>query len=157
MIQRIQTVFLAIATVLLVLPVVFPGGLVLASIEADAGSYVLFAEKMILKGDSFETLAMPYGLIGAVMVGIFISIYSIMQYKNRKFQIKLVQLAILVQLVFGALIFFYADKMAKVAQSGEVAYSPAIGIVLANVVLYFLALRGIKKDDALVRSANRLR
>ena len=157
MIQRIQTVFLSIATVLLVLLVVFPGGLVLASIEADVESYVLFAEKMILKGDSLETLAMPYGLIGAVMVGIFISIYSIMQYKNRKFQIKLVQLAILVQLVLGALIFFYADKMAEVAQRGEVAYSPAIGIVLVNVVLYFLALRGIKKDDALVRSADRLR
>ncbi|MFT4545550.1 MAG: hypothetical protein ACI9UR_000900 [Bacteroidia bacterium] len=157
MIQRIQTVYLAITAMLLVLPVVFPGGLVLASIEADAGSYFLFAEKMILKGDSLETLAMPYGLIGAVMVGIFISIYSIMQYKNRKFQIKLVQLAILVQLVFGALIFFYADKMAEVAQNGEVAYSPVIGFVLVNVVLYFLALRGIKKDDALVRSADRLR
>lgn len=157
MIQRIQTVYLALAAILLILPVVFPGGLALATLEADAGTYLLFAEKMILKGDAPSTFAMPYGLIGAVMVGIFLSIYSIMQYKNRKFQIKLVQAAIFVQLVFGALIFYYADVMAGIGQNGEVAYSPFIAIVLVNVVLYFLAMRGIKKDDALVRSADRLR
>ncbi|MCF8459253.1 MAG: DUF4293 domain-containing protein [Flavobacteriales bacterium] len=39
----------------------------------------------------------------------------------------------------------------------SVAYSPSLVILLVNVVLYFLAVRRIKKDDALVRSADRLR
>ncbi|MGB0368300.1 MAG: DUF4293 domain-containing protein [Flavobacteriales bacterium] len=154
MIQRIQTVFLALTAVLFILPVVFPGGLALASIDGSTSSLILFTEKMVQDG---ATVEMPYGLIGSLMVGLFLSIYAIMQYKNRKFQIKLVQAAIFVQLIFGALIFFYADRMAGIADGGELAYKPTIAIVLVNVVLYFLAMRGIKKDDALVRSADRLR
>ncbi len=91
------------------------------------------------------------------MVSIFLSVYGIMQYRNRKFQMKLVQAAILVQVVFGVLVFFYADNMAELAADSSVAYSPVLAVLLVNIVLYMLALRGIKKDDELVRSADRLR
>ena len=80
-----------------------------------------------------------------------------MQYKNRKFQVKLVQAALLVQLAVGGLVFYYADLMVGMAESNSATYSPVLAVLLVNVVLYFLAIRGIKKDDALVRSADRLR
>lgn len=130
----------------------------LASMETEAGTYMLLAEKMIFQAPGeLNILETPYGLIGALMVSIFLSVYGIMQYKNRKFQMKLVQAAILVQVVFGVLIFFYADGMADLAEDGSVSYSPVLAVLLVNIVLYMLALRGIKKDDELVRSADRLR
>ncbi len=129
----------------------------MAEVQSDNGLYSLFVEVMVLDGAKTQPLEIPYGLIGALTLGILLSVYSIMQYKNRKFQMKLVQFAMLVQLVFGALIFYYADKMASLSDTGELAYRPAVAVVLVNIILYYLALRGIKKDDALVRSADRLR
>ena len=154
MIQRIQTVYLVIVALLLITTVVFPGGIVLASLEAGEDSYMLFTEKL-MNGET--EVSIPYGLIGALLLGLLLSVYSIMQYKNRKFQMKLVQAAMFVQLVFGALVFFYADQMSGMATDGVVSYKPVLGVLILNLVLYFLALRGIKKDDALVRSADRLR
>ncbi len=152
MIQRIQTVYLAIAAILSMLLVFLK--LTLASV-AD---YELTAISVnLLKEGILETAMSSFAIAGAIMLGLFLTIYGIMQYKNRKFQIRLVQGALLVQWVVGGLVFFYADKMGALAESDSVAYSPSLAILLVNVMLYFLAIRGIKKDEALVRSADRLR
>lgn len=151
MIQRIQTVFLAIAAILLMLPVFLNWTL------ASTDSYQLNAVSIIETTDGVAQKAMSsFPIAGAMMLSLFLTVYAIMQYKNRKFQIKLVQGALLVQLVVGGVVFFYADKMSELATEG-VSYSPTLAILLVNVVLFVLAIRGIKKDDALVRSADRLR
>lgn len=151
MIQRIQTVFLAIAAILLMLPVFLNWTL------ASTDSYQLNAVSIDLITDGVAQEAeSSFPIAGAMMLSLFLTIYGIMQYKNRKFQIKLVQGALLVQLAVGGVVFFYADKMGELAAEG-VSYSPTLAILLVNVILFFLAIRGIKKDDALVRSADRLR
>lgn len=66
-------------------------------------------------------------------------------------------MALALQPVIAILTFYYATRMADFSEDASVSYQPALGILLVNVVLYFLAYRGIKKDDALVRSADRLR
>ncbi len=152
MIQRIQTVYLAIAAILSMLIVFLK--LTLASV----GEYELTAVSVnLIKDGVLETAMSSFAIAGAIMFGLFLTVYGIMQYKNRKFQIKLVQGALLVQWIVVGLVFFYADKMGVLAESYSVSYSPSLAILLVNVVLYFLAIRGIKKDDALVRSADRLR
>ena len=80
-----------------------------------------------------------------------------MQFKKRKLQIKVAQGALLLQLAAIAAIFYYVNEMSKIAEFVPVSYSPILIILLINVVVYFLAIRGIKKDDKLVRSADRLR
>lgn len=152
MIQRIQTVFLAFAAILLMLPVFLNWNL------ASTDSYQLNAVSIDLITDGVTQGVMSsFPIAGAMMLSLFLTIYGIMQYKNRKFQIKLVQGALLVLLAVGGLVFYYADKMGVLAAEGSVSYSPTLVILLVNVVLFFLAIRGIKKDDALVRSADRLR
>jgi len=152
MIQRIQTVYLAIAAILSMLIVFLKFSL------ASRGDYDLTAVSISFLKDGVSEVGMSsFPIAGAIMFGLFLTIYGIMQYKNRKFQIKLVQGALLVQLAVGGLVFFYADKMGVLATEGSVSYSPTLAILLVNVVLFFLAIRGIKKDDALVRSADRLR
>lgn len=156
MIQRIQTVYLALAIVLSVLLVFLR--LTLAALVAEVGVYELNSVSILLQKEvGSEAIMSSFPITGAIMLGVFLSVYSIMQYKNRKFQVKLVQAALFVQLIVGALVFFYADKLSAFDVSAQVSYKPVIAILLVNVLLYFLALRGIKSDDALVRSADRLR
>jgi len=151
MIQRIQTVYLAIAAILSMLLVFLKFTL------ASVGDYDLTAISINLIKDGVSEAGSSFPIAGAIMFGLFLTVYGIMQYKNRKFQAKLVQAALLVQLVVGGLVFYYADIMSSMAESGSATYSPVLAILLVNLVLYFLAIRGIKKDDALVRSADRLR
>ena len=152
MIQRIQTIYLVIAAILSIL-IVF-----LRLSFASIGDYELTALSVnVVKDGVLETAMSSFAIAGTIVLGLLVTVYGIMQFKNRKFQIKLVQGALLLQLVTVGLIFFYADKMGVLAESDSVSYSPSLAVLLVNVVLYFLAIRGIKKDDALVRSADRLR
>ena len=152
MIQRIQTVYLAIAAILSMLIVLLKFTL------AQLGDYELTALSIrLLKDGVLEDVMSSFAIAGTIMFGLVLTVYGLCQYKNRKFQLRLVQAALLVQLVAGGLVFYYADIMAGMAESSSVSYSPVLAILPLNVVLYFLAVKGIKKDDALVRSADRLR
>ncbi len=156
MIQRIQTVYLALAVLLSVLLVFLK--VTLATLATEAGGYELNSVSVLVhKEGTVETVMSSFPITGTIMLGVFLSIYGIMQYKNRKFQVKLVQGALLVQLIVAAVVFFFADKMAALDAVAKVSYSPALAMLLINVLLYFLSIRGIKSDDALVRSADRLR
>ncbi len=156
MIQRIQTIYLSIAALILIMPVILD--LSFASMVVENDLYQLKpAYLMLMTNGITENVGNSFPIAGAIALSLLLTIYAIAQYKNRKFQMKLVQLAMLIQLVIGVLVFFYADSMTDLVDSGSATYSPALGIFAVNVLLYFLALRGIKKDDDLVRSADRLR
>jgi ABC-type proline/glycine betaine transport system permease subunit len=81
-------------------------------------------------------------------------------YRNRKQQIALGYSAVLVVLGYS---FWLAQTVKKSteAAAGVVLHSDNFGVGLflppIAILLLFLAIRAIKKDDALVRSADRLR
>ena len=86
--------------------------------------------------------------ISALIVFMVVMIFS---YKDRKKQVKLGYLALLFSLVFFSLIAF--------AGKGLENKATVIGSVLPllSMLFIFLAIRAIKKDEALVRSADRIR
>lgn len=155
MIQRIQTVFLALAALLLMVPTVL--NLNWATLQSEGGNFVLTSVSINRVGETVELVESAFPIAAAMALALLANIYAIMQYKNRRFQMKLTQAASALNLAIGVVVFFYADKMSTLAGEGSVSYSPTLAILLVNVVLCFLAYRGIKKDDELVRSADRLR
>lgn len=156
MIQRIQTVYLALAGILLIIPVLL--NLNWATAESAEGvAFALNSTQIVALGDNVEALESAFPIAGAVALALLLTIYGIMQYKDRKFQMRLVQIALILQPVIGGLIYFYSGKLSSVAENASASFSPFLTIFLVNVILYFLAFRGIKKDDELVRSADRLR
>lgn len=157
MIQRIQTVYLATAAILLIIPIVLE--LTLATITVEGGAYELtpVTAHFMVDGATTETLFGSFSITAAFALSLFLTVYGIMQYKNRKFQMRLVQLALIFQPIIAVVVFIYAQKMITFTEETSISYSPVLGVLLVNVVLYFLAYRGIKKDDELVRSADRLR
>ena len=103
--------------------------------------------------------------IGIAIMSIIITLLSgiiIFLYKNRPLQIKLSKFLIFLLALELVALFFYSDAalsfLSKVPKD-QVSISYKIGVVLPIISLIFayLTIYAIKKDDELVRSADRLR
>lgn len=85
-------------------------------------------------------------------------------YGNRVRQMRVVAVAFLVSVAYVFLVFFwavdaYGKKVAEVMQAADVEVKWGVGafVPIAAVVLLILAHRAIKRDEARVRAADRLR
>ena len=90
------------------------------------------------------------GLYVLIAAGTLIPFISIFLYKNRKLQIILNYLNILLFLLIlgiGAGLYFHSTRFAYISFS----------IPLINIILTFLVIRAIKKDENLVKSLDRIR
>ena len=137
MIQRIQTVYLLIALVILgALPFVFP------LFTMSDGKEFRFMN------DSFYTVL--FGLSTTL------TLISTMYFKKRQHQFVLNRLTIILNLILLGLFVYRSLNL-----SGEAIHvsEKGIGMFLPIVAIVFLALanRAIKKDEDLVKSADRLR
>ncbi len=158
MIQRIQTLYLILATIALALVFAFP----LAQFFSETGTYYFTAtglKNMVPGGGELfkSTIFLPLPIVIAIIL--FLIVYAILQFKKRSFQIKLVNVGVLLTAVMIAGIFFLYIPMIEKKTLIIPDYSKSFGVYLPLVSLVFqvLATRAIKRDDQLVRSADRLR
>ncbi len=157
MIQRIQTVYLAIAAIVLAVAFFFP-------IMSFINNGQIWLE-VYLKG--FQDNSAPaLGLSNLILlplqllnlISIIMAVFAIFLFKNRKLQMRLVRLGIVMVLVVIALIFFYyGNILGKTTLTVPDFNHTGIYLVLVSLVMFILANRGIQKDDKLVRAADRLR
>ena len=135
MIQRIQTVYLLIAFVIMgILPFVFP-------LETSKAGDV-FAK------DHIADLALFLGSAALSLIAIFL-------FNNRKLQFVLGRLNLILNLILLGLFVYHSLSL-----SGEGAPSEkGIGMFLPifSIVFLVLANKAIKKDEDLVKSVDRLR
>lgn len=147
MIQRIQTVFLFIAAILVSL-LMF---VTLANLSAGDQIYN-FTSKGIFQGETriYNGLAI-YILVWLISVIHFV---VILRYKKRIFQMRALVFTIVLLLgLFGMIMYFaYAGF-----EGAKVAFKIPVVFPLIAVILDFLAIRAIGKDEALIRSLNRIR
>ena len=158
MIQRIQTIFLAIVVILGVLFSFAP----ILEFTGYEFSYLMNAYKTIVIGnEDGEIIAKNMGV--GVMQGLIflVALSAIFSFKNRSLQIKLCKLNILLIALQIAAIVMYSDtvKTAIGPNIEDVLVSYKFGSIIPvlSLVLTYLAIRFIKKDDKLVRAADRLR
>ncbi len=101
----------------------------------------------------------------AVSLGVAVlALVSVFLFKKRVLQMRVVAVAFLLNVVYVFLLFFWAvDKygaIVKQALAGadmEVTWFVGAYAPLVSLVLLILAHRGIKKDESMVRAADRLR
>ncbi|PWT96339.1 MAG: DUF4293 domain-containing protein [Bacteroidetes bacterium] len=89
-------------------------------------------------------------LIISVAVGV-IALITIFIYKNRKLQFRLCMAGLLLSI--GDLILYYS--LSKSLENGVLAFWSIFAFAIP--VFYFLAARGIYRDEKLVKSVDRLR
>lgn len=142
MIQRSQTIWLllAAAAAFLTLKFAFYTGNIVQEGMAIKQYAVLTAQTNTLL------------LISSVATGL-LALISIFLFKDRKLQIKLVGIALVLSIV--NLLLFFLQTRKFVPGEGNYAISALVPLVIP--ILLFLALRGIYRDQKLVKSLDRLR
>lgn len=147
--QRIQTVFLVIALLSLVLSMIQP----IWILQTPDELYVLTSFYFLIDG---EYQYFPYSLTAILTVACAtISIIEMRRYKNRLLQIKLGTLNSV--LMAGNMIaaFYFSNQMLNTYQSGFYGWGlwlPGVAVIcnlLANVFL--------RRDEKIVRDSERLR
>lgn len=158
MIQRIQTLYLALAFTAIALLFAFP----LAQFFSENGAYVFSVTglKNMVPGEANAFGAMVFLPIPLVAAGIAVlAVFAVFQYKNRPFQVKLTNMGVLMSIALIMGIFFLYIPMIEKKINIVPDYSHAYGIYFPLVAMVFMVManRAIKRDEKLVRSADRLR
>ena len=144
MIQRIQSIYLLIATAL-------SGGLIffLNLWVTDKGIEFFALDSL---SSNNVLLASVFALFMASALLTFITIF---QFKNRQLQFVLGRLSILINFILVGILVYFAQNL-----SGEIKISEkGIGLLIPifTIVFVVLANKAIKKDEELVKSVDRLR
>lgn len=153
MIQRIQSVYLFLAAFLM-------SGLFLewadllridTTAPATLGEMAYFNDKQL---DIYDQSI----LLAFTAIVTFFALVAIFLYRNRKLQIMLSRVSMLVVLLFLILAIYitYSDLAPFMS---AIHFKPGPGIIFPFlvIVMLVLAVRGIRKDDKLVKSMDRLR
>lgn len=152
--QRIQTLYLLIAVIINSLAYVLTFG----SLSVGEALYEFTFYGLI---DTTTGVAVYPTVVPVVIsiVSMLLSVVVILMFKKRQLQIKLSQLNLFVQLLLLVAIFFLQDTAATSIGVDKELLNYGIGILVLSLplVAIYLALRAIKKDEALVRAADRIR
>lgn len=99
----------------------------------------------------------PSILIGVFCIlTAFLTLIAVFLYKKRKTQLRLVQLSLLLK---GTIFGFFVYQAYKAYVENSALQSFILGAILFALSILFdaLATRGVKKDEELVRSMDRIR
>jgi len=155
MIQRIQSFYLLMTTIL---PLLFLKGSFLKFIN-KTGSEILFKFNGIFRTNPDNGLMlirqdMPLSLI--IILITVLSLIAIFLYKERKIQLRITLATIILTVILIGLVIYYSYS---VTDGFQAVLVPGFTMFIPLLILVFgiLAYRGIKKDENLVRSYDRLR
>jgi hypothetical protein len=147
MLQRIQTVYLMLA--FLVSALLFTQ-LPIAVFPFPDGGDIVF--NIVGKYEIISTL--PLLLLNGALV--LLSFISVFLYGKRPLQYKLCMFGFLINVILIIVMFFTADSMQSQLKV-EAQYKFGAILPLISMVLLILASKGIRKDEKLIKSADRLR
>ena len=144
MIQRLQSLFLFLASCAFFLVFVFD--FVSSNIKLPG----------VLSDQVYDVMDNGI-LIGLTALGGIVTLVSIFLFKNRTLQIRLSYLSILLALLLPVVAFVFLYRETSKVSNIELNSGVATFLPIAVLLFVFLALRFIKKDDKLVKSMDRLR
>nr|NQU90676.1 DUF4293 domain-containing protein [Bacteroidota bacterium] len=162
MVQRIQSVFLFFVFICSILIFLFPIATYLSEVHnlkfflcsLRDFSKDPFNEMMAGQKQVTEWVTLPLSIL-QLMIGI-ISLITIFMFKRRMLQIRLNYLNIFLIVLLVGGIFYYASILENETQS-IAAYGIGGIFPLLSIVFLFLANNFVRRDEKLVRSADRLR
>ncbi|MCC8088552.1 MAG: DUF4293 domain-containing protein [Rikenellaceae bacterium] len=160
MIQRIQSVYLFVTAILMSLLCFFPlAEFVFFTDGGEGGVNKLFAWG-IIEVTTGNIIPVWYT---AILLGltILLPLVIIFLYKKRWLQMRLCIVQIILLLGMQIYVVMYLLKIWKIVKGMEPVNIPVLSIMdmvpLVSIILVILALRGIFKDQTLIKSLNRIR
>ncbi len=149
MIQRIQTIFLFLASL------AGFGQFAAPYLTTDTGNPA--ATLPALADNSLNPLDNP-GLIGLCALSGIVSLAAIFLFKNRPLQARLAGGAAIASVLLAVLTGFVIYQLfQQMPAGGSTQYGLGLALPVVALLFNWLAIRYIGKDEKLVRSADRLR
>ena len=155
MIQRIQTVYLFLAAVILFSMFFFP----LVEVVDTGDRYYRYDLHGIQEGMG-ETAPLVQSVLPLrflVFVTALLSLFIVFLYKRRILQIRLCIFNMVLLAGIYALFFFYLYHLNQEVDAATISYKIPLVFPVLSIILIYLAIRNIGKDELLVRSYDRIR
>lgn len=154
MIQRVQSIYLFLVLVVAAVLIFFP-------ITTFHAGETMF--QMNIMGFT-NTHNLGFELPNVMIIGILtallgvLSLFTIFQFKNRKLQMKLNMVCMLVNFGLLGAIFILSDRVAALGGVDDIfSYNIVAYFPIASVLLLILANRNIRADEKLLMKSERLR
>lgn len=156
MIQRAQSIFLAVVAICMALVCTLPiwsKANVEQTIKMNAISFIK-AGKMDNSTSQSTILILLFAAIAAIL-----AIYSLLSFKNRKLQMLLGAIISMIIAISMGFIFYYIIKVGRPAFDPAIEGNYELGFYAGGVGLLanMIANRFIRRDENLVRSSDRMR
>jgi hypothetical protein len=158
MLQRIQTIYLAIVALACILLFFFPLANYYHEIQGNYKFFIYGIKCMDPEPKAVFSAYFTIPLIFMTVASFIFTISAIFLFKNRPLQLRLCAFNMLTNIVLVMVVFFFYATKIKTLTLIEPEYNYT-GMVLPLVSILFLifASQAIRKDEALVKSADRLR
>jgi len=156
MLQRIQSVYLTLVFVFAVLFVFLPLGKfdyegIKIALKITGLEFPAQAPLQISPGwRSILLIVLAFGIM-------VLTVFSVFQYKRRRYQIQLGKLNILMHVGLVVSAFFFIDNYQENLVNLPFNYGIGIFLPLVSMILILMANKAIKRDEELVRSTDRIR
>lgn len=150
MIQRIQSLYLLIVTILLICTLFLPIGYF---VDGEMASHPFRALGVkTIPDQPIET----WGLFALLFLSTIVSVATIFLFKNRILQIRMTTFNCLLIVGFYIVYGFFVYMITKEI---DLTFRLAMGLSLPliSLILNYLAIRAIGKDEFLVKAADRIR
>ena len=154
MIQRIQTVYLLVATVLMALSLIMP----IAVFQVSGAEFELGAFSLHNDAVAYYNPVVWMGII--LSAATMLPLVTIFLFKRRTLQIRLcaVEAVLLLgSLAFMAIFYFCSDTIFDGFDVQNEYFGMGAIMPVLSLILVVLAARAIFKDEVLVRSLDRIR
>ncbi|MFV0291041.1 MAG: DUF4293 domain-containing protein [Mangrovibacterium sp.] len=149
MIQRIQSVYLLLASVLIGAMFLMP----FAEI-ANAQNQIYEFNATGIVEEALGIMQNGWAIAGLIGIILLIHLLSIFLYKNRILQMRILVFAILLSFGLMGLLFFFVHRS---FDDVTISYHLPMAFPVVVAIFDYLAIRGIAKDEAMIRSLDRIR
>lgn len=152
MIQRIQSVYLLVVTILLVVTMCQPVG---SFIAADGVNASVFKPLGVTLADGgFQS---TWGMFGILLLCAIVALGTIFLFRNRMLQVRMTifNSLLLIGYYIVAAVFWYMLKGKLGTDSFQLGWALCLPAVC--IILNYLAFRAIFSDEVKVKAADRLR
>ena len=150
MIQRIQTVYLLIVAILMVVMMSFPVGNLIA---ADY-TVTEFTNLALVAADGTADYA-PWAMFVILVVAALLSFTTIFMFKKRMLQIRMTIFSTILLVGYYATLITFIFMLKDDSMTFSASWTLCLPFVA--IILNWLAIRAIGKDEVLVKAYDRLR
>lgn len=153
MIQRKQSLYLLVSTIVMALLYFFP----IAQFMVQTTNYYLdFIEIASVVDAKKQVVSQVYPITILLSLVVFLSFFAIFLFKNRNLQTRIITFSMLLKFGFLALIVFYIYKFGNTFESKLYLQTSFIIPIIAGI-LDFMAFKAILKDINIIKSYDRIR